>query len=172
VVAHILTSIPAPPTPVSARVVGIQAIKSTIVMAFLLVGFRLFGKREMSQLTVYDLAMLFAVSNAVQNAMTGGRGNIAIGLATSATVVIVAWAIGRVLIRAPKLEVPLLGSPTILVSHGQVVERNLRRQRVSREQLAAAIRSYGLVSPDDVSLAVLEVDGSISVVPRPGQILG
>lgn len=164
--AMMLASVPAPPTPVTVHIVVVQVVKTVIVMAFLLVGFRLFGKREMSQLTVYDLAMLFAISNAVQNAMTAGRGNLAIGLATSGTVVLVGWALGRVLIRAPRLETRIIGSPTVLVSHGQIVVANMRRQRVSREQLAAAIRAYGLESPDDVSLAVLEVDGSISVVPR------
>ncbi len=161
----VLASVPASPGPISATQVEVQVIKTVIVMAFLLVGFRLFGKREMAQLSVYDLAMLFALSNAVQNAMTAGKGNLVVGLAVSGAVVVTAWVLTRVLIREPRLETRIIGTPTILVRDGQVLVGRLSRQRVSREELAAAIRAYGLESPDDVALAVLEVDGSISVVP-------
>ena len=154
---------------VSPSDVLVQAIKSVIVVSALLVGFRLFGKREMSQLTVYDLAMLFALSNAVQNAMTGGRGNFGVGLATSSSIVLASWALTRVLIKHPGLEVPVLGSPTILINDGRVLKERLRHTLVTSDELGAALRGYGIDSPSDVALAVLEVDGSISVVPRqPG----
>src|SRR5579884_1974635 len=162
----LLASTPPGPSPITAQAVVVQIVKAVIVMAFLLAGFRLLGKREMSQLTVYDLAMLFALSNAVQNAMTAGRGNLLLGLGLSGAIVVVAWALGRVLVRAPRLEARIIGSPTILVNHGVVLDRNLRRQRVGRDELEAAIRGIGLAGPDQVGLAVLEVDGSISIVPR------
>lgn len=165
--AAIVASVPAGPAPISASDVGVQAIKSVIVVVFLLVGFRVFGKREMAQLSVYDLAMLFALSNAVQNAMTAGKGNLAVGLATSSAVVLAAWAVTRLLIRQPQLEARVIGSPTILVHDGQVLAGRMQRERVSDDELGAAIRAYGLTDPRDVALAVLEVDGSISVVPRP-----
>ena len=72
--------------PVSATRVAEQAAKTAVVVVVLLVGFRLTGKRGLSQFNVYDLAMIIALSNAVQNAMTGGLGNLPIGLATSSTV--------------------------------------------------------------------------------------
>jgi uncharacterized membrane protein YcaP (DUF421 family) len=144
----------------------VQAIKSVIVVSALLGGFRLFGKREMAQLTVYDLAMLFALSNAVQNAMTGGRGNFGVGLATSSSIILAAWALTRVLVRRPRLEARVIGSPTILVHDGQVLKDRLRRELVTPDELAAAIRGYGLNDPSEVALAVLEVDGAITVVPR------
>lgn len=162
----LLASVVAGPAPVSASDVGVQVIKTVIVVAFLLVGFRLLGKREMAQLSVYDLAMLFALSNAVQNAMTAGKGNLDLGLATSSAVVVVAWALTRVLARRPAIESRIIGSPTILVHDGQVLVGRLRRERVSEEELAEALRSQGIERPDEVALAVLEVDGSISVVPR------
>jgi uncharacterized membrane protein YcaP (DUF421 family) len=162
-----LASVPPGPASISPSDVAVQAIKSVIVVTFLLVGFRLLGKREMAQLSVYDLAMLFALSNAVQNAMTGGKGNLAVGLATSSAVVIAAWALTRVIARQPRLEARVIGSPTVLVHDGQVLAGRLRRQRVTDDELMAALRAYGLEDPRDVALAVLEVDGSISVVPRP-----
>lgn len=155
------------PAPISASDVEVQAIKSVVVVVVLLVGFRVLGKREMAQLSVYDLAMLFALSNAVQNAMTAGRGNLAIGLATSSTVVIAAWLLTRVLLRRPRLTARVIGSPTIVVHDGHVLVGRLRRERVTDAELRAAVRAYGLEDMRDVALAVLEVDGSISVVPRP-----
>lgn len=155
------------PAPISPSDVAVQASKAAIVTLALIVGFRLFGKRELAQLNVYDLAMLFALSNAVQNAITGGRGNLAVGLATSSTIVLVAWGLTRVLARQHRLETRVLGSPVIVIRNGRVLTERLRRARLSRTELGAAVRAYGLQSPNDVALGVLEVDGSISIVARP-----
>jgi len=152
--------------PVTAHVVGVQVIKTLIILVVLVAGFRVFGKREAAQLNVYDLAMLMALANAVQNSMTGGLGNLPVGLATSAAILVAAFVVTRVTARRPRLEQRLIGSPTLLVNHGQVLAPRLRRQRVSSDDLAAACRQYGLAGPEDADLAVLEVDGSISIVPR------
>jgi len=151
--------------PVSAGQVGEQAAKTVIIVLFLLVGFRITGKREISQFNIYDLAMIMALSNAVQNAMTGGLGNLAIGLATSATVVLTAWLLSRVLAHRPRLEQHVLGAPVVLVNHGQVLDARLRREHVSADELDEACREHGVDGPRDCRLVVLEIDGSISVVP-------
>lgn len=160
----VLASVATPPS-ISASDVEVQFVKSVIVVAFLLVGFRLLGKREMAQLSVYDLAMLFALSNAVQNAMTAGKGNLAVGLATSSAVVLTAWTVTRFVSRRPRLAARVIGSPTIIIRDGQVLVGRLRRERVTDAELLAALRGYGIDDPHEVALAVLEVDGSISVVP-------
>ena len=152
--------------PLSASDVGVYAARTLIVMVFLVVAFRLAGKREMAQLNVYDLAMLMALSNAVQNAMTGGKGNLTVGLATSTTIFVVAWVVTKVVWRRPLLEHRVIGWPTVIVSDGVVVRRHMRRERVTEAELAEAVRARGLAAVDDVRLAVLEVDGTISVVPR------
>jgi uncharacterized membrane protein YcaP (DUF421 family) len=150
--------------PVSASRVGEQAAKTLIIVVVLLIGFRITGKRELSQFNVYDLAMIMALSNAVQNAMTGGLGNLPIGLVTSSTVVLAAWAISWVLSRRSRLETRVLGSPVLLVNDGHVIEDRLRREHVSPDELDEACRERGMDSPHDARLVVLEVDGSISVV--------
>jgi len=150
---------------VGPALVGQHAAKTLIVVVVLLIGFRLTGKRELSQFNVYDLAMLMALSNAVQNAMTGGLGSLPVGLATSSTVVATAWVISRFLSRRARLEPRVLGSPILLVRDGRVMPSRLKRGRVTREELDEACRSRGLASPRDAALAVLEIDGSISVIP-------
>jgi uncharacterized membrane protein YcaP (DUF421 family) len=100
--------------------------------------------------------------------MTGGRGNFGVGLATSSSIVVLTWALTRLLIKSPALEERVIGSPVILVRDGQVLRDRLRRSLVTADELAAAIRGYGLDEPKEVALAVLEVDGSISIVPQTG----
>jgi uncharacterized membrane protein YcaP (DUF421 family) len=151
--------------PVTVGDVAVYAAKSVIILLVLVAGFRLLGKREMAQINVYDLALLMAASNAVQNAMTGGRGNLGIGMASSSALLLVGWLVTRAVARHPALEARIVGSPTVLVSDGQVLVHRLRREHVTREELDAAIRGRGLAGPREVRLAVLEVDGSISVVP-------
>ena len=121
--------------PVSAGRVGEQAAKTAIIVIVLLVGFRVTGKRGIAQFNIYDLAVLMALSNAGQNAMTGGLGNLPIGLATTSTVVIAAWALSRVLARRPQLEQRVLGTAVPLVNDGRVIDARLRQEHVSREEL-------------------------------------
>jgi uncharacterized membrane protein YcaP (DUF421 family) len=153
--------------PVTLQRVEVQSIKTLIVVVALIIGFRLFGKREATQLNVYDLAMLMALANAVQNAMTAGLGNLPIGLTASTTVVVGAWAVSRLLVRQPALEARVVGTPTVLVHKGKLIPQALRRQNVTRAELEEALRQHGLQTPSDAALAVLEVDGSISIVPKP-----
>ena len=156
-----------PLPPISAHGLEVQAAKTAIVFALVATGLRLLGKREASQLNVYDLAMLMALANAVQNAMTAGLGNIGVGLVTSSVVVLLAWGLTRLIVRDPGVERLVIGSPTILVHDGRVLADRLRRQRINRDELLAAIRAYGLSDLRQVQTAVLEVDGSISVIPYP-----
>jgi uncharacterized membrane protein YcaP (DUF421 family) len=154
--------------PVSAERVEVQAIKTLIVFVLLVVGFRVLGKREAAQLNLYDLAMLMALANAVQNAMTGGLGNLPVGLATSSTLLVAAWALTRLVVGRPKLERRFVGAPVLLVHDGRVLQHRLRRNRVSPGELAEACRQHGVGGPGQCAFAVLEVDGSISVIPDNG----
>ena len=151
-------------TSVSASRVGEQSAKTLILVIVLLVGFRIAGKRELSQLNVYDLAMLVALANGVQNAMTGGLGNLPIGLATSSTIVVAAWVLIRVVLRRPRLERALLGSPTIVVHDGRVLDGRLRAAGLTRAEVAQACRERGVESTEQCQMVVLEVDGSLSVI--------
>lgn len=145
---------------------AVYAAKTVVIVIFLLIGFRLLGKRELAQLTVYDLAMLMALANAVQNAMTGGKGALGNGLVVSSAVLATAWVITQVIGRRPALERSIIGTPTVLINDGTVLVGRLRHERISKEALLAAVRAHGLEKADEVRLAVLEVDGSISIVPR------
>jgi uncharacterized membrane protein YcaP (DUF421 family) len=144
-----------------------KGVKTLVVLAVVATGLRLLGKRETSQLNVYDLAMLMALANAVQNAITGGKGNLAVGLVTSSVLVLVAWGVTKLIVHRPGLERAVVGSPTILIHRGTVLPDRLRRQGVSLNELRAATRASGISDLDRVHTCVLEVDGSISVILYP-----
>jgi uncharacterized membrane protein YcaP (DUF421 family) len=139
--------------------------KTLVVLLYLFLGFRLLGKRQIAQFNLYDLATLIAIANAVQNAMTHGKGDLAIGLVCSMTLILIGWLITRAVVRLPGTQALIYGTPTILVSEGVAFGERLHKERVTHEELEVALRQHGLTSIAKVKLAVLEVDGAISIVP-------
>lgn len=143
----------------------IIAVRTAIVMLFLLVGFRLLGKRQLGQLNIYDLSMIMLVANAVQNAMTQGKGNLSVGIAASGSLMAVGIVLSYIVARKPMVGRLVTGSPTVLISQGQWIPRNLRREGVTKEQVIAAAREHEIGKLEKIQLAVLEVDGDISIIP-------
>jgi len=143
----------------------IVAGRTAIIFVVLVGGLRLLGKRELGQMTIYDLVLLVIIGNAVQNAMVGTDTTLVGGLVAVVVLLLLNAALTVVTRRWRRLERALVGEPVLLVSGGEFVEGHLRRQGVSHDQVFAALREHGLTSLDEVRLAVLEVDGTISVVP-------
>jgi len=140
--------------------------RTLVVMLFIVFAFRLLGKRQIGQMNVYDLVFIMALSNAVQNAMTKGSGDLAVGIVSAAVLLLAGRLFSALFVRAPKLEEHLIGSPTMLIHDGELVADHLRREHITEEQLMAALRQHGLNSVNQAELAVLEVDGTISIIPR------
>lgn len=140
------------------------AVRCLIVYLAVLAGLRLTGKREVGQMTPFDLVLVLLIANAVQNAMVGPDNSLAGGLIAAAVLFAVNFAVGRFSRRYRPLSRLLRGHATILVNRGIVQEWNLKREGIEHEDLMAALREHGIGSYDDVRLAVLEVDGSISVL--------
>ena len=147
--------------------VSVFVAKPAIVLLFLLLMFRLLGKRTASQMNVYDLAMIVALANAVQNAMTAGKGDLSIGIAASGTLILAAAVFSWFVARSPRVERLLVGSPTLVLSKGRVLRSSLRTQLLTEEELMAAIRSHGLSDPSQIEMAILEIDGTLSIIPKP-----
>jgi uncharacterized membrane protein YcaP (DUF421 family) len=141
------------------------ALRCGVVYLVLLIGLRLAGKREIGQMTVFDLVVLLLISNAVQNAMVGPDTSLVGGLVAAAVLLAVNALLARLRLRWPRLRRMVEGSPTLLVVRGQVMTQAMLREGLDRQELDAAIREHGVVGIEEVDLAVLETDGSISVVP-------
>lgn len=140
--------------------------RTAVILLVLTVGLRLLGKRQIGQMNIYDLAMVMALANAVQNAMTNGKGDLSVGIVSSSTLILIGWLFARLFVRHPDMQRRIIGSPTLLVHEGRCVRDHMRRECVSEQQVRTAARQYGLQGLDQVMMAVLEVDGSISIVPK------
>ncbi len=142
------------------------AARTAIVFVLVLVGLRLTGKRQAGELNLHDMFLVLVLCNAVQNAMTNGNGRLTVALVSSGTLIFLGWLFARLLSRHPSWEPWAVGVPTVIVEDGRVFRRAMRREGVTRDELLAAVRDQGVPDLADVRLAVLETDGSISVVPR------
>jgi len=140
------------------------ALRTSVVYLALLGGFRLTGKRQLGQLSVFDLVLLLVIANAVQNAMVGPDTSVAGGLVAAAVLLVWHRVIGYMRRRSPRVARLLGGSPEVLISEGRVLGEALAREGFTEEELLQALREHGVVGPDEVRLAVLEPDGTVSVI--------
>lgn len=140
------------------------AARCLAVYLTLLVGLRLMGKRQVGQLTPYDLLLLLLLANAVQNAMVGPDTSLVGGLIAAATLFIANAIVARVARGGAGAARVLEGEPTILIRKGDILEANLSREGITKEDLLRALREHGLDDPSLVRSAILEVDGTISVL--------
>ena len=138
--------------------------RCAIVYTAVLVGFRLSGKREIGQMTPFDLVLILLIANAVQNAMIGNDNSLAGGLIAAGALILLNFTVGRAAHRWLGFGRFLKGHAAVLVNRGMVIEPHLRQEGIDHDELLAALREHGVASIDDVRLAVLEVDGSISVL--------
>jgi len=140
-------------------------LRALAVYAAVFLGFRLLGKRELGQMTVFDLVLILLISNAVQNAMVGPDSSLQGGLVAAAVLLVANRLAAESRLRSPLVDRLFEGHSAVLVEHGQLVTGQLRKQRVAEEDLEEAMREHGIESLDQVQLAVLETDGTISIVP-------
>jgi uncharacterized membrane protein YcaP (DUF421 family) len=134
--------------------------------AGLLVGFRIFGKRELGQVTVFDVAMVLLIANAVQNAMVGPDTSLPGGLIVSATLLFLNYLVARFRIRDRLFRDWVEGRPSVIVSNGRWNEGILRREGLDHGEVEMAMRQSGVLELRHVRLAVLEENGSISVITQ------
>jgi uncharacterized membrane protein YcaP (DUF421 family) len=144
---------------------GLVVLRTMVVYLVLLVALRLAGKREIGQMTLFDLVVLLVLSNAVQNAMVGPDTSLTAGLVAAAVLLLLNSAVGWIGAHVPRFRRYVEGTPTLLVYDGRVIRPHLEHEGVSEDQVLQALREHGVADLKDVKSAVLEVDGSISVVP-------
>jgi uncharacterized membrane protein YcaP (DUF421 family) len=140
-------------------------LRTAAIYLVTLIGLRLAGKREMGQMTVFDLVVLLLIANAVQNAMVGLDTSLTGGVLAAVVLLVLNAVVARLRLHWSRLRRLVEGSPTLLVLHGEVLADHLRREGLDQQTLEAALREHGVAEVRDVEMAVLEIDGSISVVP-------
>ena len=148
----------------SAHVLSGIFLRTAVIYAVVLAGVRLSGKREVGQMTPFDLVLLLLISNSVQNAMTGPDTSLTGGVVAACTLLLMNYLVAEVSGMNRRFRRFVQGSPTLLIHDGQLLPSNLAREHLTVDEVERALREHGIASVKDVSLAVLEVDGSISAL--------
>ena len=143
---------------------GVRASGPSLTYAALLIALRLFGKREVGQFTLYDLVFILLVANALQPAMTGPDTSLTGGFVLIVALVGTNYLVGR-FDRMPRFHRLFTPAPAIIVRDGQYLQDVMKKEGVDEPEVEMAMREHGITDMKDVQLAVLEPDGTISIVP-------
>jgi uncharacterized membrane protein YcaP (DUF421 family) len=141
-------------------------VRASVVYAFLLVLLRLTGKRQIGQLAPFDLVLLLVLSNSVQNSINAGDNSLVGGLISATTLVALNYGVGYAIFKSKKLEALVEGRPQVIIHNGTVFEDVMTSAKLTHHELSAALRRAGCSCAAEVQAAILENNGSISVVPR------
>jgi uncharacterized membrane protein YcaP (DUF421 family) len=144
------------------------AFRTFVVYVVVVLGLRFFGKRELGQFTPFDLVLVLTLSNSVQNAMTGPDTSLTGGIVSASTLLITNWAFNTLAMRIPVVRRWLEGEPSVLVEDGHIFYEHMKHEGVDMDELLMAAREHGVDRISQIDKAVLEVDGTISVVPTDG----
>jgi uncharacterized membrane protein YcaP (DUF421 family) len=137
---------------------------SVCVYFFIILAIRLFGKKELAQLSVYDLVFILLISNAVQNAMVGPDSTLTGGLVAAASLFVVNFILKKLQFQFPMFGKAIQGEAIMLVFQGKILSSHMKIAGITEDELMEVIREHGIASVSEVDLSVLEVDGNISVL--------
>jgi uncharacterized membrane protein YcaP (DUF421 family) len=147
-------------------------LRTLAVYIVVLVLLRAAGKRELGQMTPFDLVVILVIANAVQNAMTGGDNSLTGGIIAAGTLTFVNLAVSRYGARVPVLRRIVVSRATLLLQDGKPIKENMDKEKVDIDELEMAAREHGIAELSQVAAAVLEEDGSISIIPKEGGKIG
>lgn len=143
-----------------------KIVRAVIVYLFLLLGFRLAGKRELAQLNAMDLVVLLLISNTVQNSIIGNDNSVTGGVIGAATLLVANYLTVRFLFAHPRFDRLIEGSPTVLMNGGNLNRTAMQKELVTRTELQVAAHRQGFGSLGEVDQAVLEPSGVISFIGK------
>jgi uncharacterized membrane protein YcaP (DUF421 family) len=140
-------------------------IRATVIFLFVFAITRALGRRELNSLEPFDLILLVVTGDLVQQGVTQSDDSVTGALLAISTIALLTMALSYASFRVRRLRPFLEGHPLVLVENGRVLEENLRRERITREELEAEARLAQLPSLDRVRWGILETDGKISFIP-------
>ena len=141
-------------------------VRAAVAFVFIFILTRVIGRRELNSLEPFDLIMLVMMGDLVQQGVTQNDFSVTGLLLAGGTVGAMTVLFSFVSYKVRRLQPLLDGEPVILVDHGRLIERNLRRERLTPAEIAAAARLQQIGSLDEVQWAVLETNGQISFIPK------
>jgi uncharacterized membrane protein YcaP (DUF421 family) len=141
-------------------------IRATVVFFFIFFVTRVAGRRELSALEPFDLILLVVLGDLVQQGITQSDQSVTGTLIVISTITLLSIAVSWVSFRSGKVRLVTEGEPIILVQDGEIIERNLRRERLTHGDLEEEARRQQVASLSDIRWAILEREGTISVIPK------
>lgn len=139
-------------------------IRSASVYLFMIIALRIFGKKELSQLNTADVILILLISNSVQNAMVGSDTSLWGGLAAAAVLFIINFSLKKLMYKFPKFSDFMQEKPEILIHNGTLDFKSLSKLNITSDELREAMREHGVEHFSEVKLAMLEIDGNISII--------
>lgn len=140
--------------------------RAVLVYVFVLTVFKIGGKRQISQLTPFDFVLLLIFSNAVQNSMNGGDNSLIGGIISASALVVMNLWVAFMTYKSKRLSNLIMGTPQVLIHNGKVYEGILAKERITHGELMSALRHGGCFSALEVRTAILETNGTISIIKR------
>jgi uncharacterized membrane protein YcaP (DUF421 family) len=141
-------------------------IRATVIFFFIFMITRISGRRELSSLEPFDVILLVVLGDLVQQGITQSDESVTGTLIVMSTITLLSVAVGWVSFRSGRVRLVTEGEPIVLVQDGRLIERNLRRERLTHADLEEEARQQQVDSLSDIRWAILETDGSISVIPK------
>jgi uncharacterized membrane protein YcaP (DUF421 family) len=143
-----------------------KILRPVIVYIFLIVGLRLSGKRELAQLNPFDLIVLLTLSNTVQNAIIGDDNSVTGGIIGAASLLAINYLVVRFLYDHRKIDQLVEGRADVLIENGKVHTEKLKRELITKEELAAAARKQGFDTLSEVRQCILEPGGTLTFIAK------
>lgn len=143
-------------------------LRAAVIFFFIFVITRIIGRRELSSLEPFDVILLVVIGDLVQQGVTQADESVTGSLIVIATFSVLTVLVSYISFRSRRARTVLDGEPIVLVEDGRPIERNLRRERLTLDELLAEARQQQIGSLDDIQWAVLETSGQISVIPKGG----
>ncbi len=138
--------------------------RSASVYLFMIIALRIFGKKELSQLNTADVILILLISNAVQNAMVGQNTSLVGGIIAASILFVINFVLKKLMYKYKKFSDFMLEKPEILIHNGILDFKSLSKLNISNDELKEAMREHGVETFSDVKLAMLEIDGNISII--------
>jgi uncharacterized membrane protein YcaP (DUF421 family) len=145
--------------------------RSALVYLALFLGLRLAGKRELGQMTVFDLVVVLLIANAVQNSMVGPDFSVQGGILAAVVLLVLNRVVALLRLQGNRWGRLIEGTPTVLIEDGELIQPHLKKEGMERQELEMVVREHGIESLEKVKLAVLETDGSVSIVPMTSPVV-
>jgi uncharacterized membrane protein YcaP (DUF421 family) len=143
-------------------------VRGIVIFAFLFVLMRAVGRRELSTLQPFDLILLVVVGDAVQQGLTQDDYSVTGALLAISTIALLQVGVSYVSFRFPRSRPYLDGAPLVIVQDGEPIERNMKRERLTLDDVREEARQQSIATLDDVAWAVVETSGKISFIKKPG----